>query len=208
MELEEYSNILQFIAEYPLTAEPLRIDVVIIKKSRDISIKKNIASIFRKVNILEYKSPDAYISVKDFYLVYGYACLYLVLNEVDITDLTLTFVSSRYPRELLAHLREGRGFMVEEKRPGIYNIRGDILPIQIVDNRKLSAEDNIWLRGLDNKLGAPDMRQIAAEIYRQGKAARIRAYLDVITKANKESLQEALKMSDTELTLDKILNPY
>jgi len=50
----------------------------------------------------------------------------MALNKVDIKDLTLTFVESRYPRELLAHLREERGYTVEEKLPGIYIVRGDI----------------------------------------------------------------------------------
>ena len=73
MELDEYTHALQFISEYQLNTEPLRIDVIIIKKTADILFNKNIASIFRKVNILEYKSPDDYVSVKDFYLVYAYA---------------------------------------------------------------------------------------------------------------------------------------
>ena len=204
LELQEYNQYLQFISEYQLTTEPLRIDVVIIKKPREISIKKNIAAIFRKENIVEYKSPDDYVSVKDFYLVYGYACLYLALNDINVNDLTLTFVESRYPRELLAHLQEARGYKVEEKWPGIYSIRGDILPIQIIDNRRLSAEENIWLRDLDNKLEANEIRQVTKEIAKQTKNARVKAYLDVITKANKENLLEALKMSDTALTLDKV----
>ena len=204
MELEEYSHELQFISEYQLNTEPLRIDVVIIKKSRDISIKKNIAAIFRKENIAEYKSPDDYLSVKDFYLVYGYACLYLTLNEVDINDLTLSFVESRYPRELIAHLQTVRGYTVEEKLPGIYIVKGDIIPMQIIDSRRLSAEENIWLRGLDNRLNVSDMQRVTAEIARQGKAARIKAYLDVIAKANRKSLREVIKMSDAELSLDEI----
>jgi len=100
MELDEYSVNLQFLSEFPLNTEPLKIDVVIIKKSKDISIKKNIATIFRKDNILEYKSPLDYVSIDDFYHVYAYACLYKVLNKIDIRDITLTFVESRYPREL------------------------------------------------------------------------------------------------------------
>ena len=38
-------------------------------------IKKNIAAIFREINLLEYKSPDDCVSPADFYKVYGYACL-------------------------------------------------------------------------------------------------------------------------------------
>jgi hypothetical protein len=206
MELDKYSQDLQFISEFPLNSQPLRIDVVIIKKSRDIAIEKNIASIFRKENIVEYKSPLDYVSINDFYKVYGYACLYSSLNKVDIKDMTLTFVESHYPRELLAHLQEARGYRVEERLPGIYIVIGDILPIQIIDNRKLSEEENIWLKDLDNKLDMPEMRHITAEIQRLGKdkAARIKAYLDVIARANREALEEVIRMSDCSLALEKI----
>jgi len=208
MELDEYSNDLQFISEYQLTTEPLRIDVVIIKKSTDIQIKKNIASIFRKVNIMEYKSPDDYVSVKDFYLVYGYACLYKALNEVDIKDLTLNFVESRYPRELVRHLKEERNFHIEEKWPGVYIVTGDVLPIQIIDSRRLSTDENIWLRDLDNKLEADEVLQVASEIFRQGKEANIKAYLAAILKANKASFREALKMYDVDLSLEKTMEEF
>jgi hypothetical protein len=203
MELEEYSQYLQFISEFQLTTEPQRIDVLIIRKSKDIEIKKNIASIFRKDNIVEYKSPDDHISVKDFYHVYGYAGIYQSLKENDIKEITLTFMGSKQPRELLAHLEKERGYAVEEKWPGIYIVSGDIMPIQIIDNRKLSEDENLWLRDLDNRLKAPEFRRIADEAQRQGNFARIRAYLDVITRANKESVQEVM-MSDNALTLEKI----
>jgi hypothetical protein len=190
----------------PFNTQPLKIDVVIIKKSRDIVIEKNIASIFRKENIVEYKSPLDYVSIGDFYKVYGYACLYSSLKNVDIKDLTLTFVESHYPRELLAHLREVRGYTVEEKMPGIYIVKGDILPIQIIDSRKLSEEENIWLKDLDNKLDLPEMRQITNEIQKLGKdkAARIEAYLDVIARANIEALEEMISMSGCSLALEKV----
>ena len=40
MELEEYSHNLQFISEYQLNTEPLRIDVVIIKKKQGYPYQK------------------------------------------------------------------------------------------------------------------------------------------------------------------------
>ena len=55
-------------------------------------------------------------------------------------------------------MREVRGYAVEEKRPGIYIVKGDILPVQIIDSRKLSEEENIWLKDLDNRLEAPEAR--------------------------------------------------
>ncbi|MDR0313558.1 MAG: hypothetical protein LBI14_08165 [Treponema sp.] len=205
MELDEYSNALEFTSEYRLNTEPLRIDVVIIKKSTDIPIKKNIAAVFRKVNIVEYKSPGDHISVEDFYKVYGYACIYTTINEIDMTELTLTFVGSRHPRKLLSYLKKKRGYLVEKKQPGIYTVSGDILPIQIIDSNQLFTKENMWLKDLNNRLGVSDMDQVTDEIRKQKKAARIRAYLDVITKANPESFKEVLKMRKTAKTRDEIL---
>ena len=145
LELEEYHDLLEFRSEYPLTTEPLRIDCVIIKKVKDVVIRKNIAAIFKETNLLEYKSPDDYVSVTDFYKVYSYACLLVALEKIPVTGLTISFVESHYPRELLAHLRETRRYAVEESSPGIYTVKGDILPIQIINTRQLSAKDNLWL---------------------------------------------------------------
>ncbi|MDR0871387.1 MAG: hypothetical protein LBN39_11405 [Planctomycetaceae bacterium] len=41
LELEEYRDVLIFNIEYDLTAAPLKIDVVIIKKRKNVVIKKN-----------------------------------------------------------------------------------------------------------------------------------------------------------------------
>ena len=56
--------------------KPMQVDVLIIKKNSKKTIKKNIGQIFRKYNIVEYKSPDDYLNVDDFYKVHGYACFY------------------------------------------------------------------------------------------------------------------------------------
>jgi hypothetical protein len=114
MELQEYQDALEFHPEYQLTSEPLRIDCVVIKKAKDIVIKKNITVIFREWNLLEYKSPDDYVSVTDFYKVYGYACLYTSFQRVSIKSLTLSFVESHYPQKLLDHLNNERNYTVAE----------------------------------------------------------------------------------------------
>ena len=208
LELDEYRHALEFLYEYQLTTGPQRIDVVIIKKNGDIRIKKNIAAIFQKINLLEYKSPDENISVKDFYKVYGYACQYIQLEEnkdTDISDLTLSFVESRYPQELIRHLTEKRNFTVEERCPGIYTVDGDIMPIQLIDSRKLSAEENLWLKELDNRLTALQIRRLAEEIRRYGNAAAIAAYIDAVMRANSKSVEEMYKMSESTLTLEELL---
>jgi len=194
MELQEYQDVLEFHPEYQLTSEPLRIDCVVIKKAKDVVIKKNIAVIFREWNLLEYKSPDDYVSVADFYKVYGYACLYASFQRVPITSLTLSFIESHYPQKLLDHLKDERNYSVAEIGPGIYTVSGDMLPIQIIDNRRLSAEENLWLKNLSKELEYTAITQVGKEIDRQGKAARLAAYWNAIMHANPAAIQEVIEM--------------
>ena len=204
LELEDYQDSLEFYPEFQLTAAPLQIDCVVVKKKADVVIKKNIAAIFREVNLLEYKSPDDYVSVDDFYKVYGYTCLYASLEKVPVTSMTVSFVETRHPRELLVHLQKTRGYSVEENSPGIYTVVGDILPIQIIDSRQLSPDENLWLKGLRNKLEPGEIQRVLIEISRQEKAARIGAYLDVITRANYFAVEEAMRMSSAAKSLDEV----
>jgi hypothetical protein len=105
LELIDYKDSLEFTYEYQLTTEPLRVDLLIIKKSPGLVIDKNIARIFRSDNILEFKSPGDYLSVKDFLKVYTYACLYAAITpEVEFSGITLTLIEQRHPRDLISYL--------------------------------------------------------------------------------------------------------
>ena len=193
-ELENFRDFLEFHHQFPLTTGPLKIDCIIIKKSKDVIISKNIALIFKEVNLLEYKGPDHNISVYDFYKVYSYACLYSYLKKVPITSLTITFVESHHPMELITHLENIRGYTVEETSPGIYNISGDIMPIQIIDNRRLSVEENSWLKNLSKKLDFSAAKRFLNDINRHVKTSRLDAYVNAITMANYKVIEEATKM--------------
>ena len=205
LELGDYMDSLQFYPEFQLADDPLRIDCIVIKKAPNITIKKNIATIFREVNLLEYKNPEDYVSVNDFYKVYGYACLYSSFEKVPITNLTISFVESRYPKKLVAHLTKVRKYTVEENSPGIYIIKGDLLPIQIINSRRLSADENLWLKDLQYGLDPREMQRILTEISRQGKEVKIGAYLEAITRANNDSSREVIKMSRTRLSFEELL---
>ena len=204
MELLEYRDVLEFHPECQLTAGPLRIDCVVIKKTKDAVIKKNIAVIFREWNLLEYKNPDVSLSVADFYKVYAYACLYASFNDVPVTSMTVSFIISRYPEKLINHLKKERKYTVAENSPGIYTISGDILPIQIINSSRLSAEENLWLKNLRRKLGYRAIAQVGKEINRQGKAVHIAAYWNAIMLANPAAIKEAIEMGNTA-TLEEVL---
>ena len=204
MELQEYRGDLEFHPEWPLTSEPLKIDCIVMKKAKAV-IKKNIAVIFREWNLIEYKSPGDYVSVADFYKVYGYACLYASFQRIPITSLTVTFVESRYPQKLLKHLHDERGYAVAENHPGIYTVSGDVLPIQVIDSRRLPADENLWLKSLSNRLDTSAFSRINEEVNRQGKAARIAAYLDAIVWANTGTVEEVIQMREIPLSIKQAL---
>ena len=205
LELGAYKDSLEFFPEYPLTDEPLRIDCIVIKKAKGVVIEKNIAKIFREFNIFEYKSPDDYISVDDFYKVYAYACLCVSIVKVPIMGITISFVGGHYPQKLIGHLKNVRKYKVEEIDPGIYSVHGDILPIQLIDSRKLPVEDNLWLKSLSNRLSPLEILKISDEVIKHDKAARIQAFLYAITQGNAGVLEEARSMSEAAVTLDDVI---
>ena len=96
IELRDEADKLTFEQEHYLSTKPLQIDILIIKKNTTDRIQKNIGRIFRKYNIVEYKSPDDYLSIDDFYKVYAYCCLYKSTgdnqNEKKANDITITFI--------------------------------------------------------------------------------------------------------------------
>ena len=76
IEFENEIEKMTFEPEHLLSKQPMRIDELVIKIRGEEKIQKNIGRIFRKHNIIEYKSPDDYLTINDFYKVYGYCCFY------------------------------------------------------------------------------------------------------------------------------------
>ena len=101
MELAEYKDSLEFIPEFPLTTEPLRIDCIIIKKAKNTIIKKNFTTIFREVNILEYKNPSRNFSIANFYKVYAYACLYTNIKKMHHNQLNYYICFKSLPEKII-----------------------------------------------------------------------------------------------------------
>jgi hypothetical protein len=198
-DLADYLDVLEFQVEHQLTAQPLQIDVVIIKKDNDVVIDKNIASIFRSRNILEYKSPTDSLAVADFYKVYAYACLYIYLEKMDITNVSITLVSTKHPVAVLQHLTKERQYRIEEKFKGIYVVTGDIIPIQLIVSKELSEEDNTFIAGLGNKLDVAQFIRIIKKSTQYKEETNLDAFMFALYQANKQVFREVLKMDYAEL---------
>jgi len=209
IEFEKEADKLIFENEHQLSTKPMAIDVLIIKKISDDPIRKNIGRIFRKYNIIEYKSPDDYLCIDDFYKVYGYACFYKydtsIVNEIKITDITITFISEGYPRKLLRHLENTKKYRILKYENGIYYIEGDIIPIQIIVKKRLSKTENLWLTSLTNKLTETKQAKALLKIYNKHKSNPLyQSVMETITKNNRNLFEK----EDHEMcqTLEDIVN--
>ena len=200
IELEDEAENLEFEEEHLLSSKPMQVDVLVVKKLKDIPIRKNIGQIFRKHNIVEYKSPEDSFSLNDFYKVYGYACFYQSdtehVGDIPPEELTITIVCNRYPRKLIKHLRQVRGMEIKKKEKGIYYLTGDPIPIQILITRELSMSENLWIRSLRIDIRSEkEINYILNEYEKHRNSKRYEAAMDAIARGNLEKMKEVQEMS-------------
>ena len=199
IELEKESDRLTFENEHQLGTMPKEIDVLIIKKEKYYQVKKNIGKIFRTHNIIEYKSPSDYLSVDDFYRVYGYACFYKAdtgrEDSIPIEELTISFVCKSRPKKFISHLETSRGYSLCRQEPGIYYLKGDKLPIQLIITAELSEAENLWLKSLTDSLpGKSEARRLVSRYQKHKDNVLYESVMDIIVRANNELFQEEKHM--------------
>ena len=99
--------------------------------------------------------------------------------------------------KLIEHLKSVKKYRVEEKEEGIYYVYGDLIPIQILITKKLSAEENLWLKSLTNKLNETAAAEKLIENYMDHKESSLhRSMIETIMRANQKLFQEVNGMSD------------
>ena len=211
IELEEEAGLLVFENEHQLGTKPKEIDVLIVKKEVEVPIRKNIGRIFRKHNIVEYKSPTDYLSIDDFYKVYGYACFYKAdtarADSIKIHDITITFVCHRYPRSLIRYLTDEIGYQITRVEDGIYYIIGDKIPIQMILTKELSEKHNLWLKSLTDDLEGADTVRRLIEQYGEHKENKLyKSVMNLIVRANQDKFKEVKTMCEAleELMKDEM----
>ena len=57
IEFGDEAKYLEFDPEHLISKKPMQIDVLV-KNEKHVKLKKNIGSVFRQYNIIEYKSPE------------------------------------------------------------------------------------------------------------------------------------------------------
>ena len=202
LELRANADDLIFIQEHSLSKEPLRADLLIIRKKPEVQIVNEIGKIFRGYNIIEYKSPDDGLTIDDFFKTAAYACLYKSLGQtVDQypgDDITVSLFREAYPRELFAALRSS-GRRIEKHFPGIYYVTGSVMfDTQIVVMSELDRDSHSPLRILSRGADRADIRRFLEEssaLAAPGDRNNADAVLQVSISANR-SLYDDLRKED------------
>jgi hypothetical protein len=158
---------------------------LIIKKKKDVVIKKNIGRIFRSFNVVEYKSPTDRATIADYHKTQCYARLYAALNKTDIDDMSVSVVATHHPRKLLSFLK--RKYTVEQVQSGIYSVEEDTCPTQIIVSEELPESDNLWLNSLRNDLTIAQLERFAQAPH---QTLPMDAFVNVFSEANAEELEE------------------
>ena len=163
LEFSQYRDYLDFSREFQLSKEPLRIDLLMIKKLKDTVIDIDIGKIFRTYNIIEYKSPKDGLTIDDYIKTVGYAYLYkglgATVDAVPLSELTATIVRDTEPTELFKKIQI-EGGSIEEKYPGVYYITGVVaIPTQFILTSSLSSDFHTCLRVLSNKASEDDIKR-------------------------------------------------
>ena len=200
LELREYKKYLTYEREHNLGRMPLKIDLLIIKKRRDIVIKNDIADFFLGNNILEYKSPGDDVNAGTFYKALSYACLYKAeAGPADIfdADTTVSIVREEKPVKLLGQLSEK--YSVTKKKAGIYRIDGMIFPIQILVTKELARESHVWITSLTRTLSREDARELLGNCAGLGSDEDRRnadSVVNVASEANIELFKKMIQEGD------------
>lgn len=206
IELSDEKERFYFDNEYQLGTKPMEIDILIIKKNPDEVIHKNIGRIFRTHNIVEYKSPEDYLGIDDYYKVHGYACIYKAnaqgADTIKASDITISFVCHHYPHKLIKHLEQERHLRTEKKEAGIYYVTGDTFPMQMIVTSRLSPEKNLWLSSLTNNLRqGENMDRLLQEYGKHRNDNLYKSTMNLIVRANREKFEEEKKMCEALLEL-------
>ena len=140
--------------EHELYRNPMRIDVVVVKKPENVVLKNSAMRFFRNHNVIEFKGPNDNLTIQKYNKVMAYFYAYLAGNNLNFDDVAITLVSIKRPQELLDYLEKERKYeIIPAKESGIYYIKADNLPAtQLIVSKEATAKDLIWVKALRNDL--------------------------------------------------------
>ncbi len=159
-----------------------------------------ICQIFRRKNIIEFKSPDDELSERVLWKVVGYAGIYISKYGVKDSEITITLLRDTKPVKLLKDLAE---YVEADHENGIYYIKDWKVdfPIQIVVMSSLKGTENAGLRAISKNPRIEDIEQLLREVSETEDTDLIgwyRDFLDLFSRLDSETIEE-LKRRDPDM---------
>ena len=214
LDLSKYRSGVVHEREHNLNTKPLSIDVLVRKKA-GLKIEDNeIGRIFRRYNIMEYKSPDDHMDIDTYYKVTAYACLLKAYGEwvdaIKAEDVTISLFRHAKPRKLFKYFIQS-GMTISNPYPGVYYVEGKVLfPIQIIVTRELDIDKHIWLVALSGKLTKQQVEKIlakASQITSERERRLADSVLQVCVAANREIVEKLKEENHMCQALREIMEP-
>ncbi|MEE1361512.1 MAG: hypothetical protein U0K23_02870 [Selenomonadaceae bacterium] len=207
LEFIENDDDITLIDEHRLNHQPIRIDLLVVKKNREIQIANELGAAFRGHNIMEYKSEDDILSIDTVFKANAYASLYKAygkhVDDIKADDITVTLCRITYPRDVFKALKN-YGYAIEQIHQGIYMVTGKfIFPTQIVVMKQLDPELHFWLSNLRKDIPEPTFRDVIIRMHgftTKQERAYAKAYFGALAEYNKQLHVKAKE--------DSIMNEY
>ena len=164
-EARPYGEDVEIRVEQELGVDPPRVDYLILDDMKRMMRGKEIFSIFRQHNIVEYKNPDDALNSRVVSKIIGYANFYISLakhekdrprNEVSISIFRATRNQKMFS-EMFAN-----GTLIRTETPGIYHVQKlTDLPFQIVITDELEGDEYAAYRVLTDHAREEDVKTIS-----------------------------------------------
>ena len=197
LELAEERANLSYFRDFSLNQQALEIDLLIIKKEGDQPIRNEIGRLFRKYNIIEYKSPKDELNIDTLYKVGAYTSLYKAYgNTVDerrADEITTSLIRKAKPVKLFRYFEE-HGIRLENPFKGIYYVKDGVLfPTQIVVIKELNPQEHMWLTALSDGMQKQQLKDLLLKVesfHTKLDRELAEAVLGVAIRANWQTAQE------------------
>ena len=144
----------------------------------------------------------------------AYAYLYksseTYVDEIELEDVTLTFIRQRRPVKLFKKLKAEK-FIIEEKWKGIYYISKEgTIRIQIIVSKELSLKNHIWMNSLSEKISlkqATELINVTQELEQLDDKNYADSLWEIVATVNEQIIEKAMEEERMCEALARIMKP-
>lgn len=196
IDTHKYGKRVRIEPEHVLGEEPPRADYLILKGDGGLRLEKEIFQIFRRHNIIEYKSPHTSLNERVLRKICGYANYYIGVagheGDVPAEQVTISIFRAVKNPGLFREM-EDKGNLVKTKTVGIYRVEGMTdLPFQIVVTGELEGSEYAAYRALTDRADMGDVGQVIEDSRREMDDTMKGYYhvlVELVAKKNPEAIE-------------------